>query len=134
MTTKASKVFFSDDVKVEPRTGEVFKAGADVSVKTARRKVLAAGTLLLVVWGLAACGGSNTPSMQSCPALPAPPPSSFGSIVDGLVANEMAAQGLVGMSVALLTNGAVTEDVPFFNVADQIIQGICTTSATAGSC
>jgi ApbE superfamily uncharacterized protein (UPF0280 family) len=39
-----------------------------------------------------------------------------------------------GFSVALLTNGAVHEDVPFFILAEQIIQGICTSSATAGSC
>jgi D-alanyl-D-alanine carboxypeptidase len=39
-----------------------------------------------------------------------------------------------GFSVALLANGAVTEDVPFFSLGDQIIQGICTSSATAGNC
>ena len=39
-----------------------------------------------------------------------------------------------GFSVALLSNGAVQEDVPFFTLGDQIIQGICTSSATAASC
>lgn len=78
-----------------------------VLVKTVGRKVLAAVTLLSVAWGLTACGGGSTPSAQSCPPLPTPEPSSLGSVIDGLVANEMAAQGLVGMSVAIAKNGTV---------------------------
>jgi CubicO group peptidase (beta-lactamase class C family) len=40
-----------------------------------------------------------------------------------------------GFSLALLTNGhVVNEDTPFLNLAEQIIQGICTSSATAGNC
>jgi DNA-binding winged helix-turn-helix (wHTH) protein/TolB-like protein len=40
MTTEASKVFFFDDVKVEPRTGEVFKAGAAVALEPKVFKLL----------------------------------------------------------------------------------------------
>jgi D-alanyl-D-alanine carboxypeptidase len=72
------------------------------------RKVLTTATLLLAACSLAACGGGgSTPSAQSCPLLPSPPPSSLGSVVDGLVENEMAAQGLVGMSVAIAKNRTV---------------------------
>jgi CubicO group peptidase (beta-lactamase class C family) len=39
-----------------------------------------------------------------------------------------------GFSVSLLANGAVQEDVPFFTLGEQIIQGICTSSSTAGNC
>ena len=105
--TKASTASSVDDVKVEPRVSEVCKSCADVAPMTPRRKVLAGVTLLLMAWGLAACGGSGTRSAQSCPAIPPPAPSSLGSIVDGLVANEMAAQGLVGMSVAIAKNGTI---------------------------
>ncbi len=79
----------------------------EIPVKTSGREILAAVTLLLVVCGSVACGGGSTPSVQSCPLLPTPPSSSLGSVVDGLVANEMAAQGLVGMSVAIAKNGTV---------------------------
>jgi D-alanyl-D-alanine carboxypeptidase len=78
-----------------------------VVIKPLARKVLTLATLLLVASSLAACGAGSTPSAQSCPLLPAPPPSSVGSIVDGLVENEMTAQGLVGMSVAIAKNGTV---------------------------
>ena len=105
--TKASTVVSFGDVKGDLRAGEMCKCGAAVAAKTPRRKVLAAVTVLLVAWSLAACGGSSTPSMQSCPALPPPAASGFGSVVDGLVANEMAAQGLVGMSVAIAKNGTI---------------------------
>jgi len=40
MTTEASKVFFFDDVKVELRTGEVFKAGAAVALEPKVFKLL----------------------------------------------------------------------------------------------
>src|SRR5580704_5570057 len=40
MTTDASKVFSFDDVKVEPRTGEVFKAGAAVPLEPKAFKLL----------------------------------------------------------------------------------------------
>jgi DNA-binding winged helix-turn-helix (wHTH) protein/TolB-like protein len=40
MTTEASTVFFFDDVKVEPRTGEVFKAGAAVALEPKVFKLL----------------------------------------------------------------------------------------------
>ncbi|MGA7854677.1 MAG: serine hydrolase domain-containing protein [Candidatus Acidiferrales bacterium] len=76
-------------------------------VKTFRRKALAAVILLSVACGLAACGGSGTPSAKSCPTLPTPSPSNLGSVVDPLVENEMAAQGLVGMSVAIAKNGTI---------------------------
>jgi len=78
-----------------------------VLFETVGRKALAAATLFLVAWGLVACGGSSTPPVQSCPPPPTPAPSGLGSVVDGLVANEMAAQGLVGMSVAIAKNGTV---------------------------
>jgi D-alanyl-D-alanine carboxypeptidase len=39
-----------------------------------------------------------------------------------------------GFSVALLTNGTVNEDTPLLNLGEQIIQEICTTSGTSGSC
>jgi len=39
-----------------------------------------------------------------------------------------------GFSVLLLTNGPVNEDVPFFKLGDQIIQGLCTSPGTAGNC
>ncbi|HEY6386082.1 MAG TPA: transcriptional regulator, partial [Candidatus Acidoferrum sp.] len=40
MTTEASKVFSFDDVKVEPRTGEVLKAGAAVALEPKAFKLL----------------------------------------------------------------------------------------------
>ncbi len=70
------------------------------------RRILAAATLLSL-WVLLACGGGAQPSAQSCPPLPAPASSGIGSIVDGLVANEMKTQGLVGMSVAISKKGTV---------------------------
>jgi D-alanyl-D-alanine carboxypeptidase len=80
----------------------------NVLITTLARKVLPTATFLLIACSLAACGGgASTPSAQSCPLLPTPAPSSLGSIVDGLVENEMAAQGLVGMSVAVAKNGTV---------------------------
>lgn len=39
-----------------------------------------------------------------------------------------------GFSVALLANGPVTKDVPFFELGNQIIQAICTFPGTAGNC
>ncbi len=105
--TKACTACSVDELNGDPRASEMFKAGTVVAAKTPRRKVLVGVTILLMAWGLAACGGSSTPSAQSCPALPAPAASSFGSVVDGLVANEMAAQGLVGMSVAIAKNGTI---------------------------
>ena len=84
-----------------------FGTEMEIRVKTSGREILAALTLVLAACGLVACGGGSTPSAQSCPALPTPPSSSLGSVIDGLVANEMAAQGLVGMSVAIAKNGTV---------------------------
>lgn len=46
-------------------------------------------------------------SKPSCPPLPGPASSGLGSIVDGLVADEMKAQGLAGMSVAIAKEGTV---------------------------
>jgi D-alanyl-D-alanine carboxypeptidase len=78
-----------------------------VLLKTVARKAFSAVILLLMACGLVACGGGTTPSAQSCPALPTPPSSSLGSVVDGLVENERAAQGLAGMSVAIAKNGTI---------------------------
>jgi hypothetical protein len=70
------------------------------------RQILSVATLPLVC-GLLACGGggSGQPSAQPCPSLPGPATSGLGSIVDVLVANEMKAQGVVGMSVAIAKKG-----------------------------
>jgi D-alanyl-D-alanine carboxypeptidase len=72
------------------------------------RQILVVATLLLLVWGFSSCGGGSVlSSTQSCPSLPGPASSGIGSIVDGLVANEMKAQGLVGMSVAIAKKGKI---------------------------
>ncbi len=69
-------------------------------------KSLAATTLPLAL-GLLACSGGSKPTAQGCPPLPGPASSGLGSIVDGLVTNEMKAQGLVGMSVAIAKKGRI---------------------------
>ncbi len=68
---------------------------------------LTAAIVLLAGCGLLACGGSSKLSSHSCPPLPATASSGIGSIVDGLVAIEMNAQGLAGMSVAIAKNGVI---------------------------
>jgi D-alanyl-D-alanine carboxypeptidase len=72
-------------------------------LKTPWRQILAAATLVLVGWGLIACGSGR----PSCPPLAAPASSGLGSIVDVLVADEMKTQGLAGMSVAIAKEGTV---------------------------
>lgn len=73
--------------------------------------LLAIATLLLSALGSIACGGSsnNSASSSSCPTLAAPPSSSgsIGFVVDPLVANEMKAQALVGIAVAIAKNGTI---------------------------
>ena len=71
-----------------------------------RGQMPAAATLLLV-WSLLGCGGGSQPSSQSCPPLSGPALSGLGLIVDVLVANEMKAQGLAGMSVAIAKKGKI---------------------------
>jgi D-alanyl-D-alanine carboxypeptidase len=71
------------------------------------RQVLSVATLPLLCGLLACGGGGGQPSAQSCPSLPGPATSGLGSIVDVLVANEMMAQGLVGMSVAIAKKGRI---------------------------
>ena len=39
-----------------------------------------------------------------------------------------------GFSVIVLTNMPVNEDTPLLNLAEQLMQGICTSSTTAGNC
>jgi hypothetical protein len=39
-----------------------------------------------------------------------------------------------GFSVIILTNGPVNEDTPLLNLGEQIINAICSSSATAGNC
>jgi hypothetical protein len=70
------------------------------------RQILSVATLPLVC-GLLACGGGGQPSAQPCPSLPGPATSGLGSIVDVFVANEMKAQGLVGMFVAIAKKGKI---------------------------
>jgi CubicO group peptidase (beta-lactamase class C family) len=70
------------------------------------RQILSVATLPLVC-GLLACGGGGQPSAQPCPSLPGPATSGLGSIVDVLVANEMKAQRLVGMFVAIAKKGKI---------------------------
>ena len=71
------------------------------------RQILSVATLPLVCGLLACGGGGGQPSAQPCPSLPGPATSGLGSIVDVLVANEMKAQGLVGMSVAIAKKGKI---------------------------
>ncbi len=70
---------------------------------------LTVGTLVLGGCVLVACGGSGNHSAQSCPPLGATTPSSgnLAAIVDPLIANEMQAQALVGVSVAIAKNGTI---------------------------
>ncbi len=67
------------------------------------------GALLSAGWGLIACGGSSQHPVRSCPPLGATTSSSgaLSSIVDPLVANEIKAQGLVGVAVAIAKNGTI---------------------------
>jgi D-alanyl-D-alanine carboxypeptidase len=76
-----------------------------------RHSVLVGITLLLFSssLGFDACGRGKGVSLNSCPLLPTTtsPAGSIASIVDPLVAGEMQAQGLVGMSVAVAKNGTI---------------------------
>jgi D-alanyl-D-alanine carboxypeptidase len=75
------------------------------------------GCLLFAACLLAACGGGGNKTagnaapdlLHSCPPLlsASSPAGSLGSIVDDMVANEMIAQGLPGMTVALAKNGTI---------------------------
>jgi len=68
---------------------------------------LASAALLLAVLGSLGCGGGSGSSSNSCPALTAPSSSvgSIASVVDPVILNEMQAQQLVGMSIAIAKNG-----------------------------
>lgn len=70
---------------------------------------LLVGTLLPAGCVLLSCGGNAQHVGQSCPPLGPTTPSSgsLSAVVDPLVANEMKAQNLVGVSVAIAKNGTV---------------------------
>jgi D-alanyl-D-alanine carboxypeptidase len=79
--------------------------------KKSCRSYLVVATVLLTGSLLLDCGGGNmsSPSSGSCPVLPILMSSRGGiaSAVDALVASEMKAQGLVGMTVAIAKGGTV---------------------------
>ena len=90
--------------------GAVFESKRVIPAKSFQRHLSAIGALLSSALGLIACGGSSTAVLgRSCPPPPTPtsPSGSIGSIVDPLIANEMMAQGLVGMAVAIAKNGTI---------------------------
>ena len=73
---------------------------------------LSIATLFLSALGVIACGSGNSGTSShpsSCPTLSAPTSSSgsIGSIVDPLIENEMKAQALVGMAMAIAKNGTI---------------------------
>ena len=90
----------------------LLEARKEIPDKNSYLYVFAITTLLLSVVGLLACAGGNSgtsSSPSSCPTLSASKSSSgsVGSVVDPLVANEMKAQALVGMAVAIAKNGNI---------------------------
>jgi D-alanyl-D-alanine carboxypeptidase len=73
---------------------------------------LAIAILLLSTLGLLDCSGGNRNTSllpSSCPSVSGPKSSSgsIGSVVDPIVANEMKAQALVGVAVAIAKNGNI---------------------------
>ena len=82
--------------------------GKEIPTKTLHLHLLAIAMLLLSALGLLDCSGGNS-GKSSCPTLSGPKSSSgsIGSVVDPIVANEMKAQALVGMAVAIAKNGSI---------------------------